>query len=188
MATQNFKDLSDFWGSAVSRDAYLPHQHQTRTDSVTRSPLAPACVNFHWVSMRLIVHADWFCTLKLKRQPMKKKHNYFHQSRQPWGSWYEFQISLEQDVQVWRLCVRLFQGHQQILWKFFKCSAVLSWPRCFAYCGQVPDVPKRLYLQRIWRCTGSYLIPKKKKALLSPSRHTAATAHHSQGRLGWRIR
>ncbi|MPC58726.1 hypothetical protein E2C01_052735 [Portunus trituberculatus] len=41
-------------------------------------------VTYHCLSMRLIVYADWFCSLRLKRRPMKKKkHNYFHQSQRP---------------------------------------------------------------------------------------------------------
>ncbi|MPC17517.1 hypothetical protein E2C01_010376 [Portunus trituberculatus] len=30
-------------------------------------------VTYHCLSMRLIVYADWFCSLKLKRRPMKEK-------------------------------------------------------------------------------------------------------------------
>ena len=97
-----------------------------------------------------------------------------------------FQISLFQDVLQWGLFVPLFQRYRLILWEFFKSSGF------FRAHGVLPNVVKCptchrdcIYResQRIWRCTGSYLM----RASI-PLKARIATARHSRGRLGRRIR
>ena len=96
------------------------------------------------LSMRLIIYADWFCSLKMKRQPIKKIYNYFHQSQWPWSISNQFIPRCLAVKAVPTITSRVLPHFTRILQEQW----IFLWSRRFTHCGQVPDVPKRLHLQR----------------------------------------
>ncbi|MPC45230.1 hypothetical protein E2C01_038923 [Portunus trituberculatus] len=58
----------------MSRDTIASRIKSCRTLIVSCARGGSAgSVTYHCLNMRLIVYADWFCSLKLKRRPMEKK-------------------------------------------------------------------------------------------------------------------